>query len=156
MSVEERLASLGLNLPSVATPVANYVPAVRTGNLVYTSGQIPTESGELRIRGSVGLDITEDEAIGAAQTACLNALAAVKSVVGDLELVERVVRVTGYVASADGFTDQPTVVNGASDLLVEIFGDRGRHSRAAVGVYQLPRDAPVEIELVVQVADHGA
>jgi enamine deaminase RidA (YjgF/YER057c/UK114 family) len=150
MSVEERLQDLGYSLPEAPQPLASYVPAVRTGNLVYTSGQLPTVSGDLTVRGQVGLELTEDEASDAARTAALNALAAIHSVV-PLDEVVRVVHVTGYVASADGFTDQPSVVNGASDLLVQLFGDAGKHSRAAVGVSILPREAPVEIDLIVEV-----
>jgi enamine deaminase RidA (YjgF/YER057c/UK114 family) len=150
MSVEDRLQTLGFSLPDAPQPLATYVPAVRTGNLVYTSGQLPTVSGDLTARGQVGLDLQEDEARDAARIATLNALAAVRSVVS-LDDVVRVVHVTGYVASADGFTDQPAVVNGASDLLVQLFGDAGKHSRAAVGVSQLPLDAPVEIDLIVEV-----
>jgi enamine deaminase RidA (YjgF/YER057c/UK114 family) len=150
MSVEERLQELGYSLPAAPQPLASYLPAVRTGNLVYTSGQLPMVSGDLTARGQVGLDLTEDEASDAARTAALNALAAIHSVVSLNEVV-RVVHVTGYVASADGFTDQPSVVNGASDLLVQLFGDAGKHSRAAVGVSILPREAPVEIDLIVEV-----
>jgi enamine deaminase RidA (YjgF/YER057c/UK114 family) len=153
MSVEDTLQSMGLSLPAVPKPVASYVPAVRSGNLVFTSGQIPTQGGELKRTGKVGRDVGEDEAYEDARTAALNALAAIKSVIGDLDRIQRVVRVTGYVASADGFVDQPTVVNGASDFLLKLFGDKGQHSRAAVGVYQLPRNAPVEVDLVVEVAD---
>jgi enamine deaminase RidA (YjgF/YER057c/UK114 family) len=150
MSVEERLQTLGYSLPDAPAPLATYVPAVRTGNLVYTSGQLPTVSGDLKARGQVGLDLQEDEARDAARTATLNALAAIRSVVA-LDDIVRVVHVTGYVASADGFTDQPAVVNGASDLLVDLFGDAGKHSRAAVGVWLLPLGAPVEIDLIVEV-----
>jgi enamine deaminase RidA (YjgF/YER057c/UK114 family) len=152
MSVEEVLRSKGLVLPAVAKPLASYVPAVRTGNLVFTSGQIPSESGELKFRGQVGLDLSQEDGVKAARMACLNALAAVASVAGDLDQVRQIVRVNGYVNSADGFTDQPTVVNGASDLLVELFGERGQHTRCAVGVSELPRNAAVEIDLVVEIA----
>lgn len=152
MSVEDRLQSLGLTLPTPATPLASYVPAVQTGNLVFTSGQLPTVGGELQRRGQVGDEVTLEEAYEDARTAVLNALAAVKAVVGDLDRVTRVVRVNGFVSSALGFTDQPSVVNGASDLLVQLFGDAGQHSRAAIGVYELPRDAPVEIDIIVEVA----
>lgn len=150
MSVEDRLQTLGFSLPDVPQPLATYVPAVRTGNLVYTSGQLPTVSGDLTARGQVGLDLQEDEAYEAARTATLNALAAIRSVVS-LDDIVRVVHVTGYVSSADGFTDQPAVINGASDLLVQLFGEAGKHSRAAIGVSQLPRGAPVEIDLIVEV-----
>lgn len=150
-NLEETLQSMGLALPDAPTPLASYVPAVQTGNLIFTSGQVPTQSGSLVSSGRVGLDVTEDEAYDAARIATLNALAAVKSLAGDLNRVRRVVRVTGYVNSADGFTGQPSVVNGASDLLIQLFGDKGRHSRAAVGVYQLPLGASVEIDMVVEI-----
>lgn len=150
MSVEARLRELGIEIPPVPTPAAMYVPAVQTGNLVYTSGQIPTRGGTLIARGQVGMEVSVDTATEACRVACLNALAAVQSLAGSLERVERVVRVTGYVSSAGGFTDQPTVVNGASNLLVELFGERGQHARSAIGVAELPLDAPVEIELIVE------
>jgi enamine deaminase RidA (YjgF/YER057c/UK114 family) len=150
VTVADRLQTLDLTLPDTPRPLASYIPAVRTGNLVYTSGQLPTVSGLLTVSGQVGLDLDEDAAREAARTATLNALAAIASVV-PLDDVVRVVHVTGYVASADGFTDQPTVVNGASDLLMQIFGDAGRHSRAAVGVSSLPLGAPVEIDMIVEV-----
>lgn len=151
MTVEEKLQELGHPLPNVAAPVASYVPAVRTGTLVFTSGQLPTRSGQLTHTGKVGAEVTPDEAYECARTAVLNALAAVKSVIGDLDRVARVVRVVGYVNGISGFTGQPEVVNGASDFLKEVFGDRGQHARSAIGVYQLPRNAPVEIELTVEV-----
>lgn len=150
MTIEERLQTLGYSLPDTPLPLATYVPAVRTGNLVYTAGQLPTVSGELTARGRVGLDLSEDEARGAARTATLNALAAVRSV-ASLDAIVQIVRVTGFVASGHGFTGQPAVLNGASDLLVQIFGEAGKHSRAAVGVSSLPLGAPVEIDLIVEV-----
>jgi enamine deaminase RidA (YjgF/YER057c/UK114 family) len=150
MTVADRLHALGVSIPDPPPPLASYVPAVRTGNLVYTSGQLPTVSGTLTASGQVGLDLDEDAAYDAARTATLNALAAIASV-ASLEDIVRVVHVTGYVASADGFTDQPTVVNGASDLLLQLFGDAGKHSRAAVGVETLPLGAPVEIDMIVEV-----
>jgi enamine deaminase RidA (YjgF/YER057c/UK114 family) len=152
MSVEDTLQSLGLTLPPPARPVASYIPAVRTGNLVYTSGQIPSRDGQLTRRGQVGLEISEDDAYEEAQTCTLNALAAIKDLLGSLDSITQVVKVTGYVNSADGFTDQATVVNGASDLLVKLFGDKGRHARAAVGVAELPLDAAVEVDLIVEVS----
>jgi enamine deaminase RidA (YjgF/YER057c/UK114 family) len=152
MTVEETLQSMGLSLPQVPKPVASYVPAIQTANLVFSSGQLPTQGGELKRTGKVGLDVNEDDAYEDARTAALNALAAIKSVIGDLDRIQRVVRVTGYVASADGFVDQAIVVNGASDFLLKLFGERGQHARTAIGVYQLPRNAPVEVELVVEVA----
>jgi enamine deaminase RidA (YjgF/YER057c/UK114 family) len=150
MTVADRLHALGVSIPDPPPPLASYVPAVRTGNLVYTSGQLPTVSGTLTASGQVGLDLDEDAAYDAARTATLNALAAIASV-ASLDDIVQVVHVTGYVASADGFTDQPTVVNGASDLLLQVFGDAGKHSRAAVGVETLPLGAPVEIDMIVEV-----
>lgn len=149
---EQRLAELGLAVPEVPAPVAAYVPAVRTGSHVYTSGQLPLVHGELARTGKVGADVTPEEAQECARSCALNALAAVRSVVGELAAVTRVVKVVGYVASAPGFTGQPLVVNGASELLGQVFGDAGRHARSAVGVAVLPLDAPVEVELVVEVA----
>ncbi|HZS94938.1 MAG TPA: RidA family protein [Chloroflexota bacterium] len=151
MAVEDDLQSMGYTLPAVAKPVASYVPAVRTGNLVFVSGQVPTESGLLKWHGQVGADLSEDDAYNAARTAALNALAALKSVAGNLDSVRRIVRVTGYVSSDPGFTNQSVVVDGASDFLVKLFGDKGQHSRVAIGVAALPLDAPVEIELVAEV-----
>jgi enamine deaminase RidA (YjgF/YER057c/UK114 family) len=150
MTVSDRLHALGVSIPDPPPPLASYVPAVRTGNLVYTSGQLPTVSGTLTASGQVGLDLDEDAAYDAARTATLNALAAIASV-ASLDDIVQVVHVTGYVASANGFTDQPTVVNGASDLLLQVFGDAGKHSRAAVGVETLPLGAPVEIDMIVEV-----
>jgi enamine deaminase RidA (YjgF/YER057c/UK114 family) len=149
---EQRLAELGLALPQVAAPVAAYVPAVRTGNHVYTSGQLPMVEGTLAATGKVGAEVSAEDAKDLARTCALNALAAVASIVGDLSNVTRVVKVVGFVASTPGFTGQPGVVNGASELLGEVFGDAGRHARSAVGVAVLPLDAPVEVEVVVEVA----
>ena len=148
---DERLAGLGLTLPKVAAPVAAYVPAVRTGDHVYTSGQLPMVEGTLAATGKVGADVDAEQAKQLARTCALNALAAVKAEIGDLGKVRRVVKVVGFVASAPGFTGQPGVVNGASELLGEVFGDAGKHARSAVGVAVLPLDAPVEVELVVEV-----
>jgi len=147
----ERLAELGIELPAVAAPVAAYVPATRVGNQVWTSGQLPFVDGELPATGKVGADVDPDDAYGLARTALLNALAAVDDLVG-IDKIERVVKVVGYVASEVGFAGQPGVVNGASDLVGEIFGDAGVHVRSAVGVAVLPLDAPVEVELIVEVA----
>lgn len=144
------LAELGITLPSVAAPVAAYVPAVRSGSLVYTSGQLPFVDGALEATGKVGGQIGPEEARRHARTCALNALAAVDALVG-IDSVVRVVKVVGFVASADGFTGQPAVVNGASELLGEVFGEAGRHARSAVGVAELPLGAPVEVELVVEV-----
>jgi len=152
-AVEEKLAGLGLTLPEVAAPLASYVPAVRTGPYVYTAGQLPLVDGKLGVTGKVGAEVTPEEAKELARTCALNALAAVKSVVGDLDKVVRVVKVVGFVASAPDFTGQPGVVNGASELLGEALGDAGVHARSAVGVAVLPLDAPVEVEIQVEVAD---
>ncbi|PFG39251.1 enamine deaminase RidA (YjgF/YER057c/UK114 family) [Georgenia soli] len=154
MSVTERLAELGIELPAVVPPVAAYVPAVRHGDLVHTSGQLPMVDGALPLTGKVGESagaVTPQQAKDAARTCALNALAAVAAEVGGLENVVRVVKVTGFVASEPSFTGQPGVVNGASELLGEVFGDAGRHARSAVGVAALPLDAPVEVEIVVAV-----
>jgi len=150
-SPDERLAELGLTLPAVAAPVAAYVPAVRTGNHVYTSGQLPMVEGKLAVPGKVGAEVDPDTAKALARTCALNALAAVKAEIGDLGRVRRVVKVVGFVASDPGFSGQPQVVNGASELLGDVFGEAGRHARSAVGVAVLPLDAPVEVELVVEV-----
>ena len=146
-----RLADLGLSLPPVAPPVAAYVPAVRFEDVVYTAGQLPLVNGTLRAVGKVGAEVSADEAVDCARIAALNALAAVVDLTGDLDVVRRIIRVVVYVASAPGFTDQPLVANGASQLLGDIFGEAGRHARSAVGVAVLPLDAPVEVELVVSV-----
>ncbi|HEY7811984.1 MAG TPA: RidA family protein [Nakamurella sp.] len=149
-AVADRLAELGLELPPVAKPVAAYVPAVVTGNLVFTAGQLPFVDGVLPAKGKVGADVTPEQANGFARTAAINVLAAVHAAVG-LDAVVRVVKVVGFVASAEGFTGQPGVINGASDLFVEVFGDAGRHARSAVGVAELPLGAPVEVEAIVEV-----
>ncbi|MGV9848110.1 MULTISPECIES: RidA family protein [Streptomyces] len=152
-TVEGRLAGLGLTLPAVAAPLASYVPALRTGPYVYTSGQLPLVEGKLGVTGKVGAEVTPEEAKDLARVCALNALAAVKSVVGDLDRIVRVVKVVGFVASAPDFTGQPGVINGASELLGEALGDAGVHARSAVGVAVLPLDAPVEVEIQVEVAD---
>ena len=146
-----RLAELGIELPVVVAPLAAYVPATRTGNLVYTSGQLPIVDGALPQAGKVGGTVTPEDAKALARTCALNALAAVDSLVG-IDSVTRVVKVVGFVASAPGFNGQPGVVNGASELFGEVFGDAGAHARSAVGVSELPLDAPVEVELIVEVA----
>lgn len=150
--IKARLAELGIELPQVAAPVAAYVPAARVGDQVWISGQLPFVDGVLPATGKVGSEVSADEAYDYARTAVLNALAAVDSVV-DLDRVTRVVKIVGYVASAPDFTGQPGVVNGASEIIGEIFGEAGAHVRSAVGVAVLPLDAPVEVELVVEVAD---
>lgn len=151
MSALARLKELGLELPSVVPPVAAYVPAVRTGNLVYTSGQLPMAGGVMAQTGLVGGPVTPEQAKELARTCALNALAAVDALVG-LDSVVRVVKVVGFVASAPGFTGQPGVVNGASELFGEVFGEAGQHARSAVGVAVLPLDASVEVEIVVEVS----
>ena len=147
---EERLAELGLTVPDVAKPIASYLPAVRTGNYVFTSGQLPMRSGELMVTGKVGGEVSEEEAVACAQQCALNAIAAVKSEVGDLSTV-RIVKVVVFVASTPDFTSQARVANGASDLFGKVFGDKGVHARSAVGVPVLPLDSPVEVEILVEV-----
>jgi enamine deaminase RidA (YjgF/YER057c/UK114 family) len=149
--IEDRLGELGLTLPEVVPPLAAYVPALRVGDLVWTSGQLPMVDGKLTVTGKVGAEVDPEDAAGLARTCALNALAAIKAEVGDLDGIARVVKVVGYVSSAPTFTGQPAVINGASHLLGEVFGDAGRHARSAVGVAVLPLDAPVEVELVVQI-----
>jgi len=150
---QARLAELGLVLPPVAAPVAAYVPAVRTGSYVYTAGQLPLAEGKLLATGKVGAEISAEEAARLARTCALNGLAAVASVAGGLSAIRRVVKVTGFVASSPGFTGQPQVLNGASELLLEVLGEAGRHARSAVGVAELPLDAPVEVELIAEVGE---
>ncbi len=152
-SPEARLAALGLALPEVAAPLAAYLPAVRTGRYVYTAGQLPMADGNLLLTGKVGGQVSAAEAAALARTCALNALAAVASVAGGLSAVTRIVKVTGFVASDPSFTSQAQVVNGASELLLEVFGEAGRHARSAVGMAVLPLDAPVEIELIAEVRD---
>ncbi len=150
MSIKEKLSALGLTLPTAAAPVAAYVPAVKSGNLVFTAGQLPVVDGELVKEGKVGSDVSANDAKELAQLCALNALAAI-SLVAELDQIERVVRVGGFVNCAPGFTAIPGVVNGASELLIKIFGDvNGKHARTAVGVAELPLNAPVEIEMVVE------
>ncbi len=150
MSWSARLAELGIELPSVAAPVAAYVPAVQSGSHVYVSGQLPFVGGSLPATGKVGAEVSPEEAKDHARTCALNALAAVHSLVG-VDAVVRVVRVGGFVAAAEGFTAIPAVVNGASELFGEVFGDAGKHARAAVGVAELPLGAPVEVEVIFEV-----
>ncbi|MFI6514421.1 RidA family protein [Spirillospora sp. NPDC050679] len=151
-SPEDRLRELGLELPDVAAPLASYVPTARTGSLVYTAGQLPLVKGELPVTGKVGAEVTAEQAAEQAKICALNAIAAVKAEIGDLAKVARIVKVVGFVASAPDFYGQPQVVNGASDLLGEVFGEAGVHARSAVGVGVLPRNAPVEVELIVEVS----
>jgi enamine deaminase RidA (YjgF/YER057c/UK114 family) len=150
-SYEIKLKSLGLSLPPIPNPVAAYVPAKQAGKLVFTAGQLPMVNGELISKGLLGQDVEVDEANKAARICTLNALAAIKGVIGDLDRIKQVVRVVGYVASVPTFTQQPAVVNGASELLLEIFGENGKHARSAVGMAVLPLNASVEIELTVEV-----
>lgn len=152
MSPEERIKALGLELPVVPPPAGAYVPAVRTGSHVYTAGQLPFVDGGLPVVGKVGAEVEVDQARELARVCALNAIAAVKAEVGDLSRVRRIVKVVGFVASAPEFTGQPEVINGASELLGEVFGTAGTHARSAVGVAVLPRDAPVEVELIVEIA----
>lgn len=151
-TISARLGELGITLPPVAAPVAAYVPALRSGDLVFTSGQLPFTDGELPATGSVGAAVSAADATAYARTATLNALAAVDSLVG-IDKVVQVVKVVGFVASAPGFGGQPGVINGASELLGEVFGDAGAHARSAVGVAELPLGSPVEVELIVRVAE---
>ncbi|MFF8380940.1 RidA family protein [Streptomyces sp. R44] len=152
-AVEARIAELGLTLPEVVPPIASYQPAVQSGVYVYTSGQLPMVAGKLPVTGKVGAEVTPEEAKQLAATCALNALAAVKSVAGDLDRIKRVVKVVGFVASAADFTGQPAVINGASELLGEILGEKGVHARSAVGVAVLPLDAPVEVEVQVELVE---
>ena len=153
MTVTARLAELGIVIPEVVPPVAAYVPAVVTGRYVYTSGQLPMRDGQMIAEGLVGTDVDPEVAKDCARQSAINALAAAQSVIGSLERVTRVVKVVGFVASAPDFTGQPAVINGASELLLDVFGDAGRHARSAVGVAALPINAPVEVEMVLEVAD---
>ncbi len=149
--VESRINELKLSLPEVPKPVAAYIPAKQTGKLVFTAGQLPMVNGELISKGLMGQDVEIDEANKAARICTLNALAAIKGVIGDLDRIKQIVRVVGYVASVPTFTQQPAVVNGASELLLEIFGENGKHARSAVGMAVLPLNASVEIELTVEI-----
>ncbi|MEV4432193.1 RidA family protein [Streptomyces sp. NPDC049555] len=152
-AVEARLSELGLKLPAVVPPLAAYQPAVRSGAYVFTAGQLPMVEGAIPVTGKVGAEVSPEQAKELSATCALNALAAVKSVIGDLDKIVRVVKVVGFVASAPDFTGQPGVINGASELLGEVLGDKGVHARSAVGVAVLPLDAPVEVEIQVEVRD---
>lgn len=152
-TAEHRLAELGIVVPQLPPPVAVYVPAVRTGRVVYASGQTPTIDGVLQVRGRLGEDVSVEEGQRAARLAALNCLAEVRALLGSLDAVSRVLRLTGYVASAPGFGEQPYVMNGASELMEQVFGDAGRHARSAIGVAELPFGAPVEVELIIEVAE---
>lgn len=152
-TAEHRLVELGIVVPQLPPPVAVYVPAVRTGRVVYASGQTPTIDGVLQVRGRLGEDVSVEEGRRAARLAALNCLAEVRALLGSLDAVSRVLRLTGYVASAPGFGEQPTVMNGASQLMEQVFGDAGRHARSAIGVAELPFGAPVEVELIIEVVE---
>lgn len=147
---EQKIQELGLTLPPVAAPAGAYLPAIISGNLVFTAGQIPLVDGKLMATGKIGAELTAEQGKEIAQRCALNAVAAVKSVIGDLDRITRIVKVVGFVASTPDFTAQPTVINGASEFLQEVFGEIGKHARSAVGVAALPLDAPVEIELIVE------
>jgi enamine deaminase RidA (YjgF/YER057c/UK114 family) len=151
VSIESRLKALGIILPAAPKPVANYVPAVRAGELLFTSGMLPMMEGKLVYEGKLGKDLTVEQGQAAAKLAALNALSVVKQELSGLDSIVRIIRLTGHVASAPGFVQQPAVLNGASDLLVAIFGENGRHSRVALGAAELPLNSPVELELIVQV-----
>ncbi|HUU32025.1 MAG TPA: RidA family protein [Phycisphaerae bacterium] len=153
MTPEEKLRDLGLALPPPPQPVGDYVPAVRTGNLLFVSGQLPMKDGELLVQGHVGGEVSMEEAQACARQAALNALAVVAAEIGGLKNVARIVRLTGHIASAPGFRDQAKVLNAASELLGQVFGDAGRHSRAALGAAELPLGAPVELEMIVELRD---
>jgi enamine deaminase RidA (YjgF/YER057c/UK114 family) len=154
-SPQERLADLGLTLPAVVAPLAAYIPAVKSQGFVYTSGQLPFVDGKLPRTGKVGADLGVEEAAALARTCALNALAAAASVAGGLSGIKRIVKVTGFVSSAPDFTSQAQVINGASELLLEVFGEAGRHARSAVGMAVLPLDTPVEVELIAELADEA-
>lgn len=150
MSYEQRLKQLGLELPAPPKPVANYVPVVRTGDLLFLSGVLPSRDGQLIMTGKLGQELSIEQGKEASRVAVLNGLSIIRSEAGSLDRVKQIVKMVGHIASAPGFTDQPQVLNGASDLLVSLFGDAGRHARVAVGAAELPRQAPVEIELIVE------
>ena len=152
MRIEQELEKMGFVLPT-PKPVAAYIPAVRVGELVFTAGQGPTLDGKPAFIGKLGREVTEKQGYKAAQLCIVNCLACVKSVIGDLDKIEQVVKLLGFVASVDGFTRQPWVMNGASELLIKLFGDRGKHGRSAIGTNQLPMDIPVEVEMIVKVRD---
>lgn len=151
MSYEQRLQQLGFELPAPPKPVANYVPVVRAGDLLFLSGVLASRDGQLIMTGKLGQNLSIEQGMEAAKAAVLNGLSIIRSEAGSLDRVKQIVKMVGYIASAPGFTDQPQVLNGASDLLVSVFGEAGRHARVAVGAAELPRGAPVEIELIIQV-----
>lgn len=152
IKAEDRLKELGIDIPQVQTPLGAYVPAVITGHLIYISGQLPMVSGELTLKGKVGSEISLEQGMEAARRASVNAVAVLKNELGDLDRIERIVKITGYVASAPGFNQQANIMNRASELFFQVFGEAGRHARVAVGVSELPLDAPVEIEVIAQIS----
>ncbi|MCW8810177.1 MAG: RidA family protein [Ignavibacteriaceae bacterium] len=149
--IEEKIKQLGITIPEAAKPLAAYIPALKVGNLIMTSGQVPIAAGVIQFQGKVGKDLTEEEAKEAAKLCAINCLSAVKSIVGSLDKIKRIIKLTVFVNSAEGFTAQPKVANGASEFIVEIFGDAGKHVRSAVGVSELPLNSAVEIEMTVEV-----
>ncbi|OWZ83966.1 RidA family protein [Natranaerobius trueperi] len=151
--VEQKLQSLGIELPEPPKPVASYVPTAKTGNLVFVSGQLPLVSGDLKYEGKVGEDVSLEEGIEAAKQCTINCLSVIKGEIGDLDKITKIVKLTGYVSSATNFNKQPQVINGASDFIGEVFEKKGEHSRAAVGVSELPLNSPVEIEMIVEVSE---
>ncbi len=152
MTVEQKLQSMGITIPETPKPVAAYIPALQVNDLIFTSGQIPIVKGELKFKGKLGAEISKEQGYQAAKICALNALSAIKGVVVDLDRIEQVVKVVGFVASAEGFTEQPVVINGASEFLQEVLGEKGLHARSAVGVAELPLGVPVEVELIVKVS----
>jgi enamine deaminase RidA (YjgF/YER057c/UK114 family) len=153
VEVEAKLEKLGLTLPEVRTPAYNYIPTRRSGNILFVSGHGPIKDGKLAFRGKVGRELTVEQGAEAARLTMLNCLASIKAAIGDLDKVTQVLKLLGMVASEEGFGQQPLVINGASDLLVELYGERGRHARSAVGLFMLPNGMPVEIEMIVEVSD---
>ena len=152
MAIDEKLKQMGVELPPVPKPVAAYIPAVRTGNLLFIAGQGPMISGQLKYKGKVGGELTLEQGYEAAKVCALNCLSIVKDEIGSLDKVNKIVKLVGYVASAAGFNDQPRVINGASEFLVELFGEKGKHARVAIGTNELPLDIPVEVEMIVEIA----
>lgn len=149
--IEEKLKDLGYIIPEAPKPLAAYIPATVDGNLVYTAGQLPIKDGQLQFKGKVGSDVSEEDGIKAAEMCAINCLSVIKSAIGSLDNLERIIKVTVFVASSDGFTAQPKIANGASEFLVKVFGEKGKHVRSAVGVSELPLGAPVEIELIAKI-----
>lgn len=150
--IEDKLNQMGITIPEAAKPLAAYIPAVQIGNLIMTSGQVPITAGSIKYIGKVGKDITEEQGMEAAKLCAINCLSAVKSIIGSLDKVKRIVKLTVFVNSVDGFTAQPKVANGASEFIVELFGDAGKHVRSAVGVSELPLNSAVEVEMIVEIS----